>query len=349
MNDWINSPCKNLDESASAAALTRQGLLTKPPGALGQLEDIAVRLAAQQGEEQPWIEQIQITVFAADHGIAESGVSAFPQAVTLEMVKNFNNRGAAICVLAEALNAKLEVVNLGTVARPEAELENVIDTPIAAGTQNFCKAAAMDETQLQAALTAGHEAVERAADNGTELFIGGDMGIANTSASTAIACALLHLPASELAGPGTGLDDDGVAAKAAVIDKALELHRGDHSPLEVLRRLGGFEIAALTAAYIRCAQLGIPAVVDGFIASAAALVAIKHNTEVNNWLFYSHASAEHGHAAMLQALNARPLLDLGMRLGEGSGAALAAHLLQLACKLHTGMATFAEAEVSGKL
>ena len=349
MTDWLQQPCKPLDNGAREAALARQGQLTKPPGALGRLEQVAVQLAAQQGQEQPWIDSIQISVFAADHGIADEGVSAFPQAVTLEMVKNFNNGGAAICVLAEALGATLEVINLGTVLNADSPLANVIDTPIAAGTANFATQAAMTEAQLRTALDAGRQAVERAVDNGIELFIGGDMGIANTSAATATTCALLDLPAADLAGPGTGLDSDGVSAKARVIQRALALHGRDHPPLEILRLMGGFEIAALAGAYLHCAQQGIPALVDGFIASAAALIAVRHQADVGDWMYYSHASAEPGHKAMMDSLNAKPLLDLGMRLGEGSGAGVAAHLLQLACKLHAGMATFAEAEVSGKL
>ncbi len=349
MTDWLDEPCHSLDPQARDAALARQGQLTKPPGALGRLEALAVQLAAQQGHEQPWIDNIQITVFAADHGIADEGVSAFPQAVTLEMVKNFDRGGAAICVLAEALDARLEVVNLGTVLNADKPLLNVIDTPIAAGTANFARQAAMTEIQLHLALDAGRQAVQRAVDKGVELFIGGDMGIANTSAATAIACALLGTAAVDLAGPGTGLSAEGVALKAQVIQSALELHGTDHAPLEVLRLLGGFEIAALCGTFLYCAQQGIPALVDGFIASSAALVAVRHQPEVGNWLHYGHASAEPGHVKMMLALNAEPLLDLGMRLGEGSGAAVAAQLLQLACKLHSGMATFAEAEVSGKL
>ena len=349
MSDWLQQACYPLDEQAREAALARQGQLTKPPGALGKLEQLAVTLAAQQGEALPWIDNIQISVFAADHGIAQEGVSAFPQAVTLEMVKNFNNGGAAICVLAEALNARLEVINLGTVATVDMPLANVIDTPIALGTANFAKQAAMTEAQLNIALDAGRQAVQRAVDNGVELFIGGDMGIANTSAATAISCVLLNIPAADLTGPGTGLDENGVSAKARVIESALALHGSDHPPLEVLRLIGGFEIAALTGAYLHCAQQGIPALVDGFIASAAALVAVQYQTDTRNWLHHSHASAEPGHTLIMDALGADPLLDLGMRLGEGSGAGVAAHLLQLACKLHAGMATFAEAEVSGKL
>jgi len=348
LNNWLNDACKNLDPVARDAATARQAQLTKPPGALGDLETIAVTLAAQQGRAQPRIDHIQITVFAADHGIAAEGVSAFPQAVTLEMVKNFNHGGAAICVLADALGAGLEVVNLGTVAPVGTPLANVIDTPIAAGTANFAEGDAMTEKQLEKALNAGRDAVARAMDS-ADLFIGGDMGIANTSAATAVACALLELPAGDLVGPGTGLDADGVSAKAKIIDAALALHGTDHAPLEILRRVGGFEIAALAGAYLHCAHRGIPALVDGFIASAAALLAMRHKSEVQHWLHYSHASAEPGHAAIMRALNATPLIDLGMRLGEGSGAGVAAHLLRLACRLHAQMATFAEADVSRKL
>ena len=349
MNDWTTQPCQPLDRQARDAALARQNTLAKPPGALGRLESLAVTLAAQQGQQQPWIEHLQISVFAADHGIADMGVSAFPQVVTLEMIKNFSRGGAAICVLAEALNARLEVVNLGTAIDNDTPLASVIDTPIAAGTANFAEQAAMSEPQLSKALEAGRQAVQRAVDHGVELFIGGDMGIANTSSATAIACALLDMDAKQLVGPGTGLNAQGVANKAKVISRALSLHGRDHKPMEILRLYGGFEIAALAGAYLYCAQQGLTALVDGFIASAAALVAVKHQPAVADWLYYSHISAEPGHQSMMQALGADPLLDLGMRLGEGSGAGVAAHLLQLACRLHAGMATFVEAEVSGKL
>jgi len=208
----------------------------------------------------------------------------------------------------------------------------------------------MSDAQLRGALEAGRQSVERAGSGGAQLYIGGDMGIGNTTAAAALACALLSARPEALAGPGTGLDKSGVAHKTSVIRRALEKHSAHlRTPCETLQRLGGFEIAALTGAYIRCAQLGLPALIDGFISSAAALAASRLVPGAQAWWLFAHRSAEPGHAPILAALEAHPLLDLGMRLGEGSGAAVAVPLLRLACVLHSGMATFAEAGVSGKL
>ena len=346
---WLAQPCAALDESSRAAALARQGQLTKPPGALGKLEDLAIRLAAMQGREKPQLERVFIGVFAGDHGVAQEGVSAFPQAVTAEMVKNFARGGAAICVLAKQLDATLEVVNLGT-AFDTGELPNVRQYALGKGTANFAQEPAMTEDQLAAALQAGYDSAARAQLAGAQIYIGGEMGIANTTAAAALACALLKLEPQQLAGPGTGLDKAGVQHKAQVIALALGLHAAHlDEPREVLRHLGGFEIAALTGAFIGSAQRGIPVLVDGYIASAAALLAIRINPGVAGWLLFAHHSAEPGHTLLLQALHAEPLLNLGMRLGEGSGAAVAVPLIRLACALHNGMATFAEAGVSGKI
>lgn len=347
--DWLHSPTKPLNRAMEQAALARQAQLTKPPGALGRLEAIAVRLAMLQGVERPGVERAAIAIFAADHGIAAENVSAFPQAVTGEMVKNFARGGAAINVLAKTLGAQLEVVNLGTVNDP-GEWPGVVRTVIAPATANFAQEPAMSEAQLMQALQAGRDSVLRAQQAGAELYVGGEMGIANTTAAAALACALLEATPQQLAGPGTGLDQAGVAHKVSVLERALALHRPHFGrPLECLRRVGGFEIAALAGAYLSCAQLGLPALVDGFIATAAALVAVRTQPECADWLFYGHGSAEPGHARILAALEAQPLLNLGMRLGEGSGAASAVPLLRLACALHNGMATFAEAAVSEKL
>ncbi len=344
--NWLAQPSAALNEAARSAALARQGQLTKPPGALGRMEDIAIQLAAWQGREQPTLERVYIGIFAADHGVAEEGVSLFPQAVTAEMVRNFARGGAAISVLARQLDAAFEVINLGTVAAVEP-LANVRDERIAAGTANIAKQPAMTAEQCATALQVGRNAALRAKAQGTQLFIGGEMGIANTTSASAIACVLLSAAPESLAGPGTGLDDAGVRHKAGVIGKALKLHAAAASePLEVLRTLGGFEIAGLTGAYVAAAQNGVPVLVDGFISSVAALVAVRINPSVRNWLLFAHTSAEPGHQRVLAGLEATALLQLGMRLGEGSGAAVAVPLLQLACALHSGMATFAEAGVS---
>lgn len=346
--DWIYAPNAPINEPAQREAEHRQTQLTKPPGALGRLESLAIRLAGMQGTPRPALDRVHIGVFAGDHGVVAEGVSAFPQAVTTEMVRNFARGGAAISVLARQLGATLEVLNLGTVVDP-GPLDGVLRLDLGPGTANFAKEPAMTAEQLARALHAGRQTAERAQHGGAQLFIGGEMGIGNTTAAAAIACALLDAPAESLAGPGTGLDTHGVARKAKVIRDALVLHRahvGD--PMETLRRLGGFEIAALAGSYLACAKMGLPVLVDGFISTAAALVAARACRGCDNWFLYSHASAEPGHARVLDALEAKPLLDLGMRLGEGSGAAVAVPILRLACALHNGMATFAEAGVSEK-
>lgn len=347
--EWLNRPLKNLDETARAAALRRQAQLTKPPGALGELEKAAVFLAAAQGRERPRVDSIWISVYAGDHGVVEEGVSAFPQAVTAEMVKNFARGGAAISVLARQLGARLEVIDLGT-ASGLADVPGVEHLGLGSGAANSTLGPAMSAEQCARAMAAGRRSVERACREGADLFIGGEMGIGNTTAAAALGCALLDETPERLAGPGTGLAPAGVARKAAVIGRALARHLTHcDTPLEALRRLGGFEIAALSGAYLACAQAGLAVLVDGFIATTAALAAERIRPGAANWFLYGHGSAEPGHSRLLAALNARPLLSLDMRLGEGSGAAVAAPLLRLACALHDGMATFAEAAVSEKL
>ena len=343
---WWQQGCKALDIPARNKARERQQQLTKPAGSLGQLEHLAVELAAMQGSQRPQVEQLWVSIFAGDHGVVAEGVSAFPQAVTGQMLRNFVSGGAAISVLAKQLDATLEVIDLGTTL-PLEPLRGVHHLHLGAGTQNFAQGPAMSATQLLQALDAGQASVQRAREAGSQLFIGGEMGIGNTTAATAMACVLLECAALEMVGPGTGLDSAGVAHKAEVIELALELHRPQISePIDILQRLGGFEIAALSGAYLACAQQGITALVDGFICSVAALLAVRLNPECRFWLLFAHCGAEPGHQRVLKALQAEPLLDLGLRLGEGSGAALAVPLLQLACSLHNDMATFAEAAVA---
>jgi len=341
---WYDAAITPPDATILTAARARQAQLTKPSGSLGRLEELGVTLAAMQGTQQPSVDKIWITVFAGDHGVVAEGISAFPQVVTAEMVRNFARGGAAISVLARIWNARLEVINVGTV-QPLEELAGVLDARVGPGTANFVQQPAMTSAQRDEALEAGRAAAERAAINGAQIFIGGEMGIGNTSSAAALACALLGLPAAQLAGPGTGLDAVGISRKARVIEQALARPRS-HQPLDVLQQLGGFEIAALVGAYLRCGQLSLPVLVDGFITTAAALVAIRLRPELSVWLFYAHCSAEPGHRRLLEALAAQPLLELGMRLGEGSGAAVAVPILRAAAALHAGMATFAEAGVS---
>lgn len=343
--DWLSSPCAQPDAELAESARAHQLQLTKPPGSLGALEAVAIQLASLQRTATPVVDRVWISVFAADHGVAEEGVSAFPQAVTGEMVRNFATGGAAISVLARSLDAKLDVVTLGTVNDP-GDIPGVRRAVIAPSTANFCHAPAMTEAQLQAALEIGAESVRAAHQSQAQLFIGGEMGIANTTSAAALASALLDEPPSSLAGAGTGLDAAGIRHKVSVLERALALHAGAKDALEQLRCLGGFEIAALVGAYVAAAQSGMPVLVDGFISTTAALVAVSIQPQVRPWLLFAHRSKEHGHARLLLALHAEPLIDLGLRLGEASGAAAAVPVLRLACALHNGMATFEQAGVS---
>ncbi|ROM74871.1 nicotinate-nucleotide--dimethylbenzimidazole phosphoribosyltransferase [Pseudomonas brassicacearum] len=345
---WWLDPCKPLDTQALEQAAARQQQLTKPAGSLGRLESVAVQLAGLQGQVKPSLDQVWIAIFAGDHGVVAEGVSAFPQEVTGQMLLNFVSGGAAISVLARQLGASLEVVDLGTVT-PALDLPGVRHLRVGPGTANFVHGPAMTVAQGEQALQAGRDSMLRAVAAGTHLFIGGEMGIGNTTAASALACALLECPVAHLVGPGTGLDAAGVSHKAQVIERALALHAAQRNdPLQTLFNLGGFEIAALAGAYLACAQQGVAVLVDGFICSVAALVAVRLNPECRPWLLFGHRGAEPGHRHVLETLGAEPLLDLGLRLGEGSGAALAVPLLRLACDLHGQMATFAEAAVADR-
>ncbi|WP_417500121.1 nicotinate-nucleotide--dimethylbenzimidazole phosphoribosyltransferase [Methylophaga sp.] len=344
--EWLKQPVKAVDKTHEQKALARQQQLTKPPGSLGQLENLAVKIASLQASEIPDLTHVHITVYAADHGIMAEGVSAFPQSVTAAMIRNFANGGAAISVLAQELMAKLDVLNVGTVEALE-EIPGVLDKRIDAGTANFCQSSAMTEQQCQQALLIGRDNVFSDIEN-TQLYIAGEMGIGNTTAATALASVLLTCDPADLVGPGTGLDQQGVQHKLNVIRRALEQHSAqrDKDALTVLQTLGGFEIAAMVGAYLTCAKQGIPVLIDGFISTVAALIAEKIQAGCKDWFIYSHQSAEPGHQVVLGALNAEPLLKLDMRLGEGSGAAVAVPLLRQACLLHNGMATFEQANIS---
>ena len=345
---WWLQPCPPMDEDVLAQAGERQQQLTKPAGSLGPLETVAVQLAGLQRRLKPQVDQVWIAIFAGDHGVVAEGVSPYPQEVTGQMLHNFVNGGAAISVLARELAAQLEVIDLGN-ATLTADLPGVRHLHIAPGTGNFVIGPAMTSAQCQAALQAGQASALRAQADGTDLFIGGEMGIGNTTAAAALACALLGSPLQELVGAGTGLDADGVSRKARVIERALAYHGPlTDDPLRALMCLGGLEIAALVGAYLTCGQQRIAVLVDGYICSVAALVAVRLNPSLRPWLLFGHRGAEPGHRLVLEALQGRPLLDLGLRLGEGSGAALAVPLLRLACALHAQMATFAEAAVADR-
>ncbi|HIO92224.1 MAG TPA: nicotinate-nucleotide--dimethylbenzimidazole phosphoribosyltransferase [Leucothrix mucor] len=347
--EWCAGSVFRLDEKSKDAAEKRQAILTKPAGSLGVLETLAIQFSAWQGVIKPELENVYISIFAADHGVADEGVSAFPQVVTGEMVKNFVRGGAAISVLAKANGAALEIIDVGVKNLPK--LDNVISACVANGTQNIAHHDAMTKEQLQQAFQVGKEAAERAKANHAQLFIGGEMGIANTTSATAVSCQLLgFLNVEEMTGAGTGLDKVGIRHKSKVISSVIaryaQKYEQDKNPLTVVCVMGGFEIAALAASYIRCAQLGVPVLVDGFITTTAALLAIKINKDVGQWMLFSHCSAEVGHTKILAAIKVKPLLNLEMRLGEASGAATVLPIIKNALALHNNMATFAEAEVS---
>lgn len=345
--DWLTQKIQAPDNTYRQLAQKKQEQLTKPKGSLGYLEDVAIQLAAMQRTESPTVDKVWVSIFAADHGIAEESVSAFPQVVTQEMVKNFANAGAAINVLSHYIHADFEVVDVGLINA--LDIPSVIVARAGHGTQNFTKQAAMTEAQLAIALTAGQAALQRALKKQSQLFIGGEMGISNTTSATALAAVLTQLPIDQLTGAGTGIDDQKIKHKQSIIQQSILSHQNSLlTPLNVLQYLGGFEIAALVGAYIFSAQQGLPVLVDGFIATTAALVAAKINPAVKDWFLYAHCSQEKGHQAILDYLNAQPLLHLNMRLGEGSGAATAVPLIQMACQLHNKMATFQQANITIK-
>lgn len=344
---WIETLCPAPSVSHEETARARQAVLTKPAGSLGRLETLAITLAALQATDRPRADTAPIILFAGDHGVTAQGISAFPPSVTVEMLKTFATGGAAVAVLARTLGVSLTVVDAGTLA-VDPVAGTVVDKP-RRGTRDFTVEPAMTDDELDAALGAGRRAVDAA--GAADLVLFGEMGIGNTTSAAAIAAALLGMPPVLIAGAGTGLDAKGVDHKIEVIAAGLALHRLDTGvphPRRVLAAVGGFEIAALAGAIIAAAQAGRPVLVDGFIVTVAALTATRLNPSCAPWLIYSHRSAEQGHGAVLDALAARPILDLDLRLGEGSGAAAALAVLRIACALHNGMATFEEAAVSGR-
>lgn len=342
---------KNLDLVAQAAASERQSQLTKPQGSLGSLEQIAIQIAGHQGLVCPEIKAPWISVFAADHGVANEGVSAFPSVVTQEMVKNFSRGGAAITVLAKANQAHFEIVDVGVLADitegGKIPFKHLQSFRVAAGSFNFLEQPAMNSEMLNKSMAAGCLAVERALQAGSDLFIAGEMGIANTSSATAIIAQICQVSVDEIVGIGTGIDQAQQLHKAKVIKTALQKHKESmNEPLDVLTCVGGLEIAALVGAYLACAEKGLTMVIDGVISCAAALVVCEISPEAKAWMIFAHQSVEPAQQAVFKRLQVQPLLDLSLRLGEGSGAAMAIPVIKMACLLHEQMATFSEAGVS---
>jgi nicotinate-nucleotide--dimethylbenzimidazole phosphoribosyltransferase len=342
--DWVTQECPDISAAHRDAALARQAQLTKPAGSLGRLEQLACELAGLQQTERPRAARVPIVIFAGDHGVVAQGVSAYPQEVTIAMMSNFASGGAAISVLARELGSSLEVVDAGTLA--QSQIPGIVTDKPRHGSRDFSREAALLPAEAAFAFECGKRAVMRA---GTpDMLIFGEMGIGNTTASSAIAAALLGLGAEQVAGHGTGVDAKGRALKVGVIDRAIALHGLSQSGVSVegiLCTVGGLEIIAICGAIIAAAQQRIPVLIDGFIVSVAALAAMRLNPSCRPYLVASHRSAEQGHRLVLQELKLQPLIDLDLRLGEASGAAIALPLLRLACALHNDMATFAQANV----
>jgi nicotinate-nucleotide--dimethylbenzimidazole phosphoribosyltransferase len=340
------------DEAAGREAQRRLDALTKPPGSLGRLEELAQTLCRMSGRCPPPVARAVIFTLAADHGVVVEGVSAYPQVVTAQMVENFLAGGAAVNVLARQAGARVVVADFG-VAAPLGDRTGLVCRRMGPGTDNVTRGPAMSRDQAAEAVEAGMALVEAArADGGLDLIGTGEMGIGNTTAASAMVAALTGAPAAEVTGRGTGVDEPGRRRKVAVVERALAVNwpEGCAEPidgLDVLARVGGFEIAGLTGVILAGAAHRIPVLLDGFIAGAAALAAVRMAPLARHYLIAAHRSAEPGHRHVLEALGLAPYLDLGMRLGEGTGAALAIPLARSAAALLTEMATFKSAGVSG--
>lgn len=317
------------NEANRAEARAREGQLTKPPGALGRLESVAEFMSAWQKSYPPRAERVVVAVFAGNHGVVAQGVAAYPQAVTAQMVANFQSGGAAVNQICKTFDLGLKVFELA------------LEVP----TQDITLAPAMSEKDCAATFAYGMEAIA----GGCDLLCIGEMGIGNTTIAAALAHGLFGGKPEDWVGPGTGVDAEGVKRKADAVGRAVVLHRGHlNDPLEVLRRLGGRELAAMAGAIMAARMEGIPVVLDGYVATAAAAVLFKADPAALDHCMAGHCSAEPAHKLLLQKIGKMPLLDLGMRLGEGSGAALAAGVVKAAVSCHNNMATFASAGVANK-
>jgi nicotinate-nucleotide--dimethylbenzimidazole phosphoribosyltransferase len=336
------------DDAVEEQARRRLDALTKPPGSLGRLEELLVRLCATQGRCPPSLRDPVIFTLAGDHGVVSQGVSAYPQVVTAQMVENFLNGGAAVNVLARLAGARVVVADLG-VAAPLPAHPALRRHPVGAGTQDMTLGSAMTSAQARQAVEAGIALVDEERGQGIDLVATGEMGIGNTTAASALVAALTGAAPERVTGPGTGVDGDGRRRKVEAVRRALEVNRPDAAnPLETLAKLGGFEIAGLVGVILAGAVYRLPVVLDGFIAGAAALVAARLKPDIRGALIAAHRSSEPGHSIVLDTLGLEPYLDLQMRLGEGTGAALCIGLARAASAVFTEMATFKSAGVSDR-
>jgi nicotinate-nucleotide--dimethylbenzimidazole phosphoribosyltransferase len=337
-----------LDQMAMQAARERQNKLTKPPRSLGRLEELSIQLAGMKADPFPSVERKAVIVMAADHGVAVEGVSAYPSEVTAQMMLNFLRGGAAINVLARQAGARVTVVDIGVAVNFEP-MPGLIQRKVMCGTRNLAQGPAMTRAEAEQALQVGVDVLNDEATRGLDIVATGDMGIGNTTPSSAIAAVMTGLPVSQVAGRGTGIDDQGLENKIKVIERALAVNQPDlKDAMDVLHKVGGLEIAGLAGLMIAAASRRIPIVLDGFISTAAAMIAVGLAPAVRDYLISAHQSVETGHRPMLKHLNLEPLLDLNLRLGEGTGAALAFHLIEASTRILSEMATFDEAGVSNK-
>jgi nicotinate-nucleotide--dimethylbenzimidazole phosphoribosyltransferase len=337
---------KPLDEGAMAAARMRQADLTKPEGSLGRLEDLSIQLAGIQGKASPVIEKKAMFTLAGDHGVVKEGVGNWPQEVTAQMVQNFLHGGAAINVLCRVAGARIIFADLGVASDLPAD-PHLIVKKVGYGTADICQGPAMTREQAVQAVEAGIELVNTEAMTGIDIAATGDMGIGNTTASSAVFAAVTGKTPAEVTGRGTGLSDEQLAAKVGLVRKALDVNQPDgEDGLDVLGKVGGFEIGGLAGVMLGAAARRVPVVLDGFISGAAALIAVTLAPRARDYLIPAHTSAEAGHPLLCEALGLDPLLDLGLRLGEGTGAALGIIICEAAARTLNEMATFAEAGVS---
>ncbi len=340
-----------LDGDAMESARARQDTLTKPQRSLGVLEDLSVKIAGITRNHMPEIKDKVIITMGGDHGVADEGVSAYPREVTPQMVYNFLSGGAAINVLARHIGARVVVVDMGVAADIEVKRANAnfIDNKIAYGTTNMTKGPAMSYEDAVRSIEAGIEVLGSEKERGMDIVGVGDMGIGNTTPSSAIVAFITGEPVEKVTGRGTGLDGEGLKRKIERIKKALELNKPNREDaIDILAKIGGFEIGGMTGVMLAAASHRIPVVVDGFISGAAALIAYELSPKIRDYLIASHLSVEAGHRAILDHLGIKPLFNLNMRLGEGTGAALGISIVEASCKILREMATFEEAGVSEK-
>ena len=322
--------------------------LTKPPSSLGKLEELAKRYVAIQNNESPTLKKISTVVFAADHGVTAEGISAYPPEVTAQMVINFLNKGAAVNVLANHINAEVTIVDIGVNFQFESH-PNLLDRKIALGTKNFSKEPSMTRSQAETSIVTGIEIATESAKKGIDILTTGEMGIGNTTPSSAIFSILGNTPVEYVTGRGTGIDDSTLTKKISIIIKGIDLHKPNpDDPIDILAKVGGFEIGGIAGLILGAAAQKIPVVVDGFISGAGAALALKMSPSAGDYIFPSHRSTEPGHKIFFELLGYPPLFDLNMRLGEGTGALLAVNLIQSAIKIYKEMATFQSAGVSNK-